>query len=149
MGLTLESPHFSPNSKIPMGFTCEGPNDVPNLIWHNPPAGTQSFALIVDDPDAPMGTWDHWVLFNIPADVLEIKSNQPPNGAVVGKNSWGNNKYEGPCPPSGTHRYYFSLYALDSKLDLSSSATKKEVLEALKAHLLEKAELMGTYQKEP
>jgi Raf kinase inhibitor-like YbhB/YbcL family protein len=147
MGLSLESPHFSTHGTIPTVFTCEGPNEIPNLIWHDPPTGTQSFVLIVDDPDAPMGTWDHWLVFNIPAEVHEIKGNLPPKDAIVGKNSWGNNKYEGPCPPSGTHRYFFSLYALDSTLKLTEDASKSEVLNALKPHMLQKAELIGTYEK--
>jgi Raf kinase inhibitor-like YbhB/YbcL family protein len=147
MGLSLESPDFSSNGPIPTAFTCEGANDTPPLQWGNPPSGTQSLVLIVDDPDAPSGTWDHWVLFNIPATERGLNSNQLPEGAIAGKNSWGNNKYEGPCPPSGTHRYYFSLYALNSTLNLTADANKKDVLEAMKTHILQKAELIGTYQK--
>ena len=133
---------------------ASGKNISPALSWNDPPAGTQSFALIVDDPDAPMGTWVHWVLFNIPADKRSLQEDLPvtgknvdPNAIYVGKNSSGNIGYDGPCPPSGTHRYYFKLYALDTPISLLPGATKDELLKEMKGHILAQGELMGTFSK--
>lgn len=149
MTFTLSSPEFEPNQSIPTKFTCEGANLAPTLIWQGFPEETKSFALIMDDPDAPMGTWVHWVLFNIPATTKHLNSqNSTPNGAVNGTNSWGKTGYGGPCPPSGQHRYFFKLYALDANLQLKYKATKEDLEEAMKDHILAKTELIGLYQKQ-
>jgi len=154
MSLTLTSDAFANGQSIPAKYSCVGKNISPALAWTEPPAGTKSFALIVDDPDAPMGTWVHWVLFNIPADRRSLQEDLPitgenvdPNAIFVGKNSSGNTGYDGPCPPSGTHRYYFKLYALDTTLSLQSGATKEQVLKEMKGHILAQGELMGTFSK--
>jgi Raf kinase inhibitor-like YbhB/YbcL family protein len=154
MSLELTSDAFANGQSIPVKYSCKGNNISPALAWNEPPAGTQSFALIVDDPDAPMGTWVHWVLFNIPAGTRSLQENLPitgknvdPNAIYVGKNSSGNSRYDGPCPPSGTHRYYFKLYALDTTLSLLPGATKEEVLQAMQGHVLAQGELMGTFSK--
>lgn len=110
------------------------------------PEGTVSLVLIMDDPDAPMGTWDHWILWNI-APATQIEENSVPEGAVQGVNSWRRNDYGGPCPPSGTHRYFFKLYALDTMLDLELAAGKRRVETAMKGHILGEAQLIGLYQK--
>ncbi len=154
MSLTLTSDAFANGQSIPAKYSCVGKNISPALAWTEPPAGIKSFALIVDDPDAPMGTWVHWVLFNIPADRRILQEDLPitgknvdPNAIYVGKNSSGNIRYDGPCPPSGTHRYYFKLYALDTTLSLQSGATKEQVLKEMKGHILAQGELMGTFSK--
>ena len=149
MSLNLKSDAFVSGQSIPAKYTCVGKNVSPALTWSDPPAGTRSFALIVDDPDAPMGTWVHWVLFNIPADQHDLAEDLPVTGNAIyfGKNSSGNTRYDGPCPPSGTHRYYFKLYALDTLVDLRPGATKEELLKAMQGHTLAQGELMGTFSK--
>ena len=154
MSLELTSDAFANGQSIPVKYSCKGKNISPALAWNEPPAGTQSFALIVDDPDAPMGTWVHWVLFNIPANTHNLPEDAQitaktiePNTTSVGKNSWGDLRYGGPCPPSGTHRYYFKLYALDTTISLSPGATKEQVLKEMQGHVLAQAELMGTFSK--
>lgn len=147
MSLTLTSDAFANGQSIPAKYSCVGKNISPALTWNDPPAGAQSFALIVDDPDAPAGTWVHWVLFNLPANSRSLPENTEASGVSVGKNSSGNMRYDGPCPPSGTHRYFFKLYALDSALSLSPGATKEQVLSAMQGHVLAQGELMGTFSK--
>lgn len=147
MSLDLKSDAFLNGQSIPAKYSCIGKNISPALTWSNPPAGTQSFALIVDDPDAPAGTWVHWVLFNIPSTTTSLEESADMSAVAVGKNSSGNMRYDGPCPPSGIHRYYFKLYALDSILDLSSGASKEQLLTAMKGHILAQGELMGTFSK--
>ncbi len=154
MSIEVTSDAFTNGQSIPAKYSCVGKNISPALAWNEPPAGTQSFALIVDDPDAPMGTWVHWVLFNIPISERNLKEDLPitgkntdPNAIYVGKNSSGNMRYDGPCPPSGTHRYYFKLYALDTTINLLPGATKEQVLNAMKGHVLGQGELMGTFSK--
>ncbi|NWG07120.1 MAG: YbhB/YbcL family Raf kinase inhibitor-like protein [Chloroflexi bacterium] len=148
MSLQLTSDAFANGQSIPAKFSCLGKNISPALAWTEPPAGTQSFALIVDDPDAPGSTWVHWVLYNIPADVRNLPESFSAQDPVsVGKNSWGKLSYGGPCPPSGTHRYYFKLYALDSTLSLSPGASKEQLLKAMEGHILAQSELMGTFSK--
>ena len=147
MSLELTSDAFANGQSIPAKYTCTGRNISPALAWGNPPAGTQSFALIMDDPDAPAGTWVHWILFNIPADTRSLQENVDTSGLSVGKNSWGNLSYGGPCPPSGTHRYFFKFYALDSALSLSPGATKEQLLKTMEGHILAQTELMGTFSK--
>ncbi len=140
----LTSPAFKHNEMIPTKFTCQGNDINPELNISNTPAGTKSLALIIDDPDAPMGTWVHWVVFNIPP-VQKIKENSIPG--IQGYNDFKRVNFGGPCPPSGTHRYFFKLYALDSMLKLSEGATKTDVEGAMKSHILAQTELMGLYKK--
>lgn len=148
MSLQLTSDAFANGQSIPAKISCLGKNISPALAWTEPPAGTQSFALIVDDPDAPGSTWVHWVLYNIPADVRNLPESFSAQDPVsVGKNSWGKLSYGGPCPPSGTHRYYFKLYALDSTLSLSPGASKEQLFKAMEGHILAQSELMGTFSK--
>ncbi len=142
--MKLTSPKFENGNKIPRKFTSEGDNINPTLIIEDIPAGTKSLALIVDDPDAPMGTWVHWVSFNIPV-VSQIDEDSIPG--KQGINDFGRNDYGGPCPPSGTHRYFFKLYALDNVLDLNEGINKEALEEAVGGHILDKAELIGLYKK--
>lgn len=157
MGLELKSKAFEDNSFIPSEYTCEGHDKSPALFWDGVPTNTKSFVLICDDPDVPETlrgqvpdlVWDHWVVFNIPATVRGIPENTPcPKGATCGKNSFKRYDYGGPCPPNpSAHRYFFRLYALDTELSLDSSVGKKEVLAAMKGHILDQAELVGKYIK--
>ena len=148
MSLQFTSDAFANGQSIPAKYSCIGKNISPALAWTEPPTGTQSFALIVDDPDAPMGTWVHWVLYNIPADVRSLQEGySADNPIVVGKNSSNHLDYDGPCPPSGTHRYFFKFYALDTILSLSPGATKDQLLKAMEGHILAQTELMGTFSK--
>lgn len=154
MSFTLTSDAFVNGQSIPAKYACTGRNISPALLWNEPPAGTQSFALIMDDPDAPGGTWVHWVLFNIPADRRSLEEDLPitgknvdPEAIFVGKNSSGNTRYDGPCPPGGTHRYYFKLYALDTVISLLPGATKEQVLREMEGHILAQTELIGTFSK--
>jgi len=149
--LNIISPAFKHKSNIPIRYTCDGENISPPLKWSGAPEETKSFAIICDDPDAPMGTFVHWVIFNIPADSTGLKEALPGkkklnSTAIQGKNSFGKIGYLGPCPPKGKpHRYYFKLYALDTKLDLKPGVNKKTLLKAMKGHNLAKGELMGYY----
>jgi len=148
----LFSPAFEHKAKIPAKYTCTADDISPELQWRDTPEGVKSFALIMDDPDAPAGTWVHWVVFNIPADTSSLPEaigmkDGLNNGSQHGKNSGGRAYYSGPCPPSGVHRYFFKLYALDTTLDLSDGATKPDVLKAIQGHMLGMAELMGTYSR--
>ncbi len=145
--LTITSPAFTDKGIIPARFTCDGQDVNPSLEWSTTPIGTRALALIMDDPDAPVGTWVHWVVWNIRPDTPQIKENSVPDGAFQGLNSWKRNAYGGPCPPSGTHRYFFKLYALDITLDLPRTATKAELELAMQGHILAQGELMGTYQR--
>ncbi|HET89398.1 MAG TPA: YbhB/YbcL family Raf kinase inhibitor-like protein [Chloroflexi bacterium] len=152
MPFELMSDAFAPGEPIPPQYTCDGDDVSPPLQWTDPPPGTQSLALIMDDPDAPVGTWVHWVVYAIPADARGLDESLPPDaelpdGSRHGRNSWRRNDYGGPCPPRGTHRYVFKLYALDMTLDLRAGATKKQLLQAMEGHILAQAELMGTYQR--
>ncbi len=145
-GLAIDSPAFVHEQPIPSKYSCQGEDINPPLHIDEVPKGTKTLVLIMDDPDAPMGTWNHWIMWNIPPK-SQIEENSVPKGAVQGKNSWNRNDYGGPCPPSGTHRYYFRLYALDKTLDLPPSAGKKDVETAMKGHILAEAVLMGTFKK--
>ena len=142
--MKLTSPEFENGNMIPRKFTCEGDNIHPTLIIEDIPTGTKSLALIVDDPDAPMGTWVHWVSFNIPV-VSQIDEDSIPG--KQGINDFGRKDYGGPCPPSGTHRYFFKLYALDNVLDLNEGINKEALEDAVEGHILDKAELIGLYKK--
>ena len=145
--LKITSPAFSTGGAIPAKYTCDGADVSPALAIAAVPAGTASLALIMDDPDAPMGTWVHWVVWNIPAQTREIPENGLPSGTAQGKTSWNRNKYGGPCPPSGTHRYFFKFFALDTQLKLGDATTISDLEKAMKGHILAKGELMGTYHK--
>jgi len=143
--MELKSLDFEHNGNIPQEFTCQGKDINPGLMISGVPAGTKTLVLIMDDPDAPIGTWDHWILFDIPPSTKMIEKN-----SVVGqqgKNSWGRNDYGGPCPPSGTHRYFFKLYALDISLNKKEGVSKKEIERALQGHILAQTELVGLYKK--
>lgn len=153
MTIKVTSSAFEAGGTIPMKFTCDGPDVSPALTWNDPPSGTQSFALIADDPDAPVGTWVHWVLYDLPADARSLpesvpKQEQLHDGARQGRNDFGKIGYGGPCPPPGKpHRYFFKLYALDKKLGLKVGATKTGVEKAMQGHILAQAELMGRYSR--
>jgi Raf kinase inhibitor-like YbhB/YbcL family protein len=149
----LSSSVFEPGEALHSRYSCDGDNISPPLLWANAPEGTQSYALIMDDPDAPGGTFVHWVLFNIPAEADSLGENITheyvlTNSSRQGVNSWGSLGYGGPCPPDGTHRYIFTLYAVDTLLDLDPGATKQQLLEAVEGHVLADAELVGTYTRE-
>ena len=152
--LTLTSGAFADGEAIPRRYTCDGDDVSPPLTWSGAPSGTESFALIVDDPDAPVGTWVHWVLFNVPADQRGLDEDVPANeqledGTRQGKNGWGDIGYGGPCPPPGsTHEYAFKLYALDTALDVEVGATKRALTSAMEGHLLGQALLSGTYSRD-
>jgi len=153
MVLSLSSTAFKGGEIIPVKYTCEGQDVSPPLMWSELPQGTQSLALIVDDPDAPVGVFTHWVLFNIPPDSGKLPEAVPtqaqlPSGALQGKNDFGRVGYGGPCPPPGRpHRYCFTLYALDRVLDLKAGVSKKQVLDAMQGHILAQGQLIGTYQR--
>jgi Raf kinase inhibitor-like YbhB/YbcL family protein len=149
----LTSPAFAPEEAIPQQYSCDGEDISPPLAWTEPPQTTQSFALIADDPDAPVGIWVHWVLYNLPGEARGLAEGVPPDaelpdGSRHGENSWGRTDYGGPCPPSGTHRYFFKLYALDTVLDLDAGASKETLLEAMEGHILAQAETMGVYSRQ-
>lgn len=143
--MQLTSPDFNAGNAIPARFTCDGDDISPELIVAGVPEQSSTLTLIVDDPDAPAGTWDHWIAFNITPGT-PIPANVGGLG-TPGLNSWGRTGYGGPCPPGGTHRYFFTVYALDVSLDLPSGATKNEVLQAMRGHILAEAALMGTYRR--
>ena len=153
MALTITSTAFAEGETVPRQYTCDGPDISPPLAWSGVPKKAKSLALICDDPDAPVGTWVHWVIFNIAADSTGLPEGVPvepklATGAVQGKNSWKKVGYGGPCPPPGKpHRYFFKLYALDTVLALDSNATSSNVEKAMKGHVLAEGRLMGTYQR--
>ena len=156
MAFTVWSPKFSHHGEIPSLYTCEGSDISPPLVWSGAPEGTKSFALIVDDPDAPdpaapKVTWVHWVVYNLPASVTtlpeDIKSHGLPEGAREGQNDWKRRGYGGQCPPKGRHRYVHKLYALDTDFPEALGLTKAELEDAMTGHVLAKAELIGTYEK--
>lgn len=149
----MTSGAFAPGEPVPVRYTCDGDDVSPPLQWSDPPDGTQSFVLIADDPDAPGRTWVHWVLYNLPAQARSLPEAVAPEADTAGgdrhgENSWNRLGYGGPCPPSGSHRYFFKLYALDTALDLEAGADKARVLEAMEGHILAQAELMGTYSRQ-
>lgn len=151
--LELKSDAFQQGKTVPEKYTCDGDNISPQLSWGRPPEGTKELVLICDDPDAPVGTWDHWVLYGLAPDTIGLPEGVPTTkeierGGLQGKNSWGNIGYGGPCPPKGlAHRYFFKLYAVDDALDLKPGATKKDVLKAMEGHILAQGELMGKYAR--
>ena len=150
--MELKSSAFEAGGMIPKKYTCDGQDVSPPLSWSDVPAGAKSLALIADDPDAPMGTWVHWVAWNIPVSARVLEDNVPkrdalPNGMKQGTSDFRSVGYGGPCPPSGTHRYFFKLYALDTTFTLPPSTTKKELEKAMQGHILKQAELMGKYTR--
>jgi Raf kinase inhibitor-like YbhB/YbcL family protein len=149
MTIEVSSPAFENGSAIPSRFTCDGLDISPELAWQELPEGTESLALIMDDPDAPGGTWVHWVVFNMPADLTGLPEDvgRSPGGGVDGNNSWKRGGYGGPCPPQGTHRYFFKLYALDAALELQPGVTKGQVMREMEGHVLAEGQLMGTYSR--
>jgi len=151
--IKITSPSFSEGEEIPDKFTCNGENINPELDIENIPKNTKSLFLIVDDPDAPTGTFVHWILFNLPVKILENMDNKIPEDyssespVVEGKNDFGSRGYGGPCPPSGTHRYFFKAYALNDTLDLNESVSKEEVEKAMEDKILDSGQLKGVYSK--
>jgi Raf kinase inhibitor-like YbhB/YbcL family protein len=145
--LSLHTTAFTPGGEIPKEYTCEGANTSPALTWDGAPQGTQSFALIADDPDAPSGTFTHWVIYGISAQAHELPKDAPKSGAREGRNDFGRVGYGGPCPPPGKpHRYFFKLYALDTKIALEPGASRQQLEAAMKGHTLAHAEVMGTFR---
>jgi len=152
MGIKIESSAFKEGGMIPVKYTCDGEDVSPPLKWGDLPTGTKSIALICDDPDAPVGTWVHWVLYNLPPNDRALPENIPPkktleNGAVHGTNDFKRPGYGGPCPPGGTHRYFFKIYALDKTIGLAPGAGKAQLLKAMEGHILDSGELMGKYKR--
>jgi Raf kinase inhibitor-like YbhB/YbcL family protein len=151
--MKILSTTFANGQPIPKDCTCDGENRSPHLAWSDIPVNTRSFGLVCDDPDAPRGTWVHWVLFNLPADAVELKPGVPrvpelPSGARQGLNDSANIAYDGPCPPPGKpHRYFFHIYALDCALNLAPGTTRSDLDEAMVGHILADTALMGTYQR--
>ncbi|UCG64820.1 MAG: YbhB/YbcL family Raf kinase inhibitor-like protein [Deltaproteobacteria bacterium] len=152
MAITITSTAFTEGGMIPRQYTCDGEDISPPLAWTGVPEGTKSIALICDDPDAPVGTWVHWVLFNIPPSTKDLPASVPPkeileNGAKHGTNDFRKLSYGGPCPPSGTHRYYFKLYALDAEIPSEAGITKAQLLKEMEGHILAEGQLMGRYKR--
>ena len=145
--LTISSPAFGENEKIPVRYSCKGDNVNPELHFEDVPEGTRSLVLIVDDPDAPGGIFDHWIVFDIPPETSVLAENSIPKDAIQGVNGFGDIGYGGPCPPSGTHRYRFKLYAVDTTIELPEGSTKDDVLEAIDGHVLEDDMLTGLFSK--
>jgi hypothetical protein len=145
--LKISSPVFENNGNIPVKYTCDGMDVSPPLLIENIPTDSKSLALIVDDPDAPMGTWVHWVLWNINPKTGEIRENTVPEGAKQGINDFTKHDYVGPCPPSGTHRYFFKLYALDNLLELGPNSKKADMEKAMKGHIITQTQIVGLYKR--
>jgi len=153
MAFTVKSSAFQAGGEIPVRYTCDGKDISPDLAWSGAPEGTKSFVVICDDPDAPVGTWVHWVIYNIPSQTTSLPKGVPtirelPDGSRQGVNDFHRIGYGGPCPPKGpAHRYFFKIYALDTKLNLSSGATKKQLIDTMKGHILGETHLMGRYKR--
>jgi len=153
MDFKIASTSFRNGDLIPAKYTCDGVNISPPLNWQAHPQGAKTFALINDDPDAPAGDWVHWIVYNIPAGTAELKEAASskkllPAESMEGKNDFGKSAYGGPCPPSGTHRYFFKLYALDTALSFQGNPNKKMLLDAMKGHILAQATLIGKYKRQ-
>ncbi|MCK5391448.1 MAG: YbhB/YbcL family Raf kinase inhibitor-like protein [Deltaproteobacteria bacterium] len=144
--MKITSPAFQHTKEIPSEYTCDGSDVSPELNIEGVSENAKSLVLINDDPDAPGRTWDHWIVFNIPAHVTKIEKGKEPEG-VAGTNGWGRTGYGGPCPPSGTHRYFFKLYALDTDLELEEGSTKEDIEAVMAGHIIESAQLIGTYER--
>jgi Raf kinase inhibitor-like YbhB/YbcL family protein len=159
MTIQLESPAFEEGGTIPRKYTCDGEDISPPLAWSAVPEAARSLVLICDDPDAPMGTWTHWVVFDLPAEATGLPEGVAPDETIrvasggaghvarQGRNDFRKTGYGGPCPPSGTHRYFFRLYALDNTLGLEPGASRKQVLRAMDGHVLAQGQLMGRYAR--
>jgi Raf kinase inhibitor-like YbhB/YbcL family protein len=152
MDIKITSTAFEEGGMIPRKYTCDGEDVSPPLAWTGVPEGAKTIALISDDPDAPMGTWVHWVLFNLSEAEKGLPEAVPPdkelkNGAKQGRNDFRRIGYGGPCPPGGTHRYFFKLYALDAILNLPAGATKAELLKAMEGHILAHGQIIGKYRR--
>ena len=152
MDFKLRSLMFEDGGLIPKEFTCEGDNISPPLLWTGQPEKTKTYAIICQDPDSPVGIWVHWIIFNIPSSLTRLPSGIPliekmSDGTMQGKNDFKKLGYGGPCPPSGTHRYFFSMFALDTKLYLPKDATKKDLVNGMQGHVLAQAQLIGKYQR--
>jgi Raf kinase inhibitor-like YbhB/YbcL family protein len=148
--LAVSTTAFLDQGLLPVLYTCDGKDLSPAMSWTNPPAKAQSYAIVMTDPDAPSGMWYHWVVYNIPVATTSLAegTTEYPAGSLIGKNSWKNAKYNGPCPPKGSsHSYIFTLYALDTKLKLPAGADGKEVEEAIKNHVIQKAQLNAVYSR--
>ncbi len=145
--MKITSTAFENNQTIPAKYTCDGDNVNPELNFSDIPTNTKSLILIVDDPDAPSGTWTHWIVWNISSSTTKIKENTTPSGSQEGTTSFGKPGYGGPCPPSGTHHYFFKLYALDTILSLDSKADVKQLNQAMQRHVLTETELIGLYSR--
>ncbi len=150
--MQIMSPAFKDGESIPLDYSCNGEDISPPLVWNNVPKNAESLVLICEDPDAPNETWSHWVLYNMPASVAELEEEIPPvavldNGTKQGMNDFRDIAYGGPCPPSGEHRYFFRLYALDTMLDAEAGMSREDILNIIQAHILAEAELMGIYAK--
>ncbi len=153
MQFKITSQAFEDGGIIPKKYTCDAEDISPPLKWESVPEGTESLAIVCDDPDAPMGTWVHWVLFNITPDTKELPEKVSTtetidNGAKQGTNDFGNIGYGGPCPPGGTHRYFFKLYALDTMLNIEAGIKKADLLKAIEGHLIFETQLMGKYKRQ-
>ena len=145
--ISITSSAFARQGNIPEKYTCKGDNVNPPIHVENIPINAKSVVLIMDDPDAPGETWDHWIMWDIPATTKDIQENSVPRGAIQGTNSWGNTKYQGPCPPSGTHRYVFKVYALDTTVELRTNSKKNAVEQAMRGHIIARGELIGMFSK--
>ena len=145
--MEITSPAFGQNEKIPINSTCDGNDINPSLTFSGVPSKAKSLALIMDDPDAPAGNWTHWLVWNIEPGIATIEENSVPMGALQGKNDFDKLSYGGPCPGSGIHHYSFRIYALDQKLDLHEGSNKKDLESAMEDHILDRAELIGTYSR--
>jgi Raf kinase inhibitor-like YbhB/YbcL family protein len=149
----ITSPEFGEGQPIPRKFTCDGVDASPSLSWEYAPAGTLSFTLILNDPDAPAGDWVHWILYNIPVGIHQLAEGIPaekslPDGTLQGRNSWHQVRYGGPCPPSGTHHYLFKLFALDCQLIMEGGIEQQEIKYAMRGHILAQTQLMGVYSRD-
>jgi Raf kinase inhibitor-like YbhB/YbcL family protein len=150
--IKLTSTAFKEGEAIPRAYTCDGVNISPPLEWSGIPSTGKTIAIVADDPDAPGGTWVHWILYNLPADNIGLVENLPASetlkaGGFQGRNDFGKIGYGGPCPPSGMHRYFFKIYALDGELPLKAGATKAELMKAMEGHIIVQGQLMGTYRR--
>ena len=145
--MTIASPAFGNCQMIPKIYTCDGENINPALNFSNISQRAKSLALIVDDPDAPAGTWAHWIVFNIQPTTKKIEQNSVPAGSTMGTNSFGKSEYGGPCPPSGTHRYFFKLYALDTMFKADTQTTETTLMNEMHGHILDQAQIVGLYRR--
>jgi Raf kinase inhibitor-like YbhB/YbcL family protein len=148
IGMKITSAAFKHNQTIPFKYTCDGENISPPLAFADIPENTRSLVLIIDDPDASAGYWIHWLVWNIDPKITQIIENSVPQGAIEGITSFSKPGYGGPCPPSDTHRYFFKLYALDIKLELTSESKKEDIEQVIQGHILDSAELIGLYQRQ-